>query len=648
MPPDTLPPDTLLERNLVFLAQHEPASLAVVEGLQPRIRPIMAGEQVIDMDLGAGRFYGDNGRVAARAQLQAYLAGPDRLIFPDPTHINFTRRSLPVHSAVTAACSGAGITFEPAPVADVALAFVFGLGLGFHVEMLAAALPQVRHLVVIEPEPQFFLQAMTALDWSALHGALDGQGRRLSLLTGAPDDLVRRVERLLEQEDRVFIDGSYFFVHHRAAGMDELAQRVRELAAAAAHSGGFLEDERLMMINSLANLTGVPFHLMPPHDRTPQPAPLFIVGAGPSLDEAIPVIRHWRGHAVVMSCGSTLGILLKHGITPDIHCEIENAPVVYDAMMTASGEHDPADIRLLCSTTVDPRICRRFARRWLYFRQGPSPARLVGGDCHPLLGAEPNVANVAFSAAAYLGFRDVYLFGIDLGRRAESPHHARDSLYHGPLADYYRRVEAPFDMEVPGNFGGTVLTHWKLLQTRQALNQLQRTARFNLFNCSDGAALDDARPLDPNAVDLAGGPIQHAALLARLDAKMPAFAAGAFLADIELGDIAATAEALRGILPGTLAQLRDCAGGFAECHHVLGTAMAALGPSGERLMCLAGGSLRSLFGAEAYYGVRIADPAARHRVLQATLAALEPAYDRLLIDTVALVRECEALLVRSP
>ena len=166
-----------------------------------------------------------------------------------------------------------------------------------------------------------------------------------------------------------------------------------------------------MVRNCHGNLARWPFHLVESRAFRAQTLPVFIVGAGPSLDADLAVIRRWREQVLLVSCGTTLGILLKHGLRPDIHVELERGALVYDLLAAVEQEHGFAGITLLASTTVDPRLGELFDKCWFFFRAGLSPGGAAPrGSAGVLRGADPLCCNAAFSAVAAMGFsRDLLL-----------------------------------------------------------------------------------------------------------------------------------------------------------------------------------------------------------------------------------------------
>jgi hypothetical protein len=297
---------------------------------------------------------------------------------------------------------------------------------------------------------------------------------------------------------------------------------------------GFFEDEIEMVRNCARNLERWPFHLVESRPFREQKVPVFILGAGPSIDKDFPEIRKLRDRVIVISCGTALGILLKNGIRPDLHCELERGELTYTILSSVHDEYGFEGITLIASTTIDPRVSELFDKRWYFFRAGLSPTTLLKSERKPLTGADPLVCNAAFAAAAYLGFTQIYLFGIDLAQKQSGRHHAKDSVYfkeeHTDLDEMYVKR---FDREVPGNFGGTVETFWAFDMGRQMLSQVQRIRRTNLVNCSDGAKIYGAKPKVAASITLPDILPRREDVLARVEAQLLAFEAGEMLRKLD-------------------------------------------------------------------------------------------------------------------
>ncbi|MGB0670019.1 MAG: 6-hydroxymethylpterin diphosphokinase MptE-like protein [Rhodospirillales bacterium] len=523
----------LVER-FPFLAEHLPD--VDDPGLEAAGLDLQRDDQgrLVNLVLGDGPLYPEAAPIWSKNQIEAYFNEPDRLELDVPALSSLSGRGRGFLGALTDLLDrDLGVRLSNQPDVDTGYGFVFGVGLGYHLEsFLERARP--RYLLIHEPVQALFVASLLAIDWSRL---LD-RARELDCLivpsVGTdPAQAMRDVEGLLQSKGPTFLDGSYAFVHYPGWAVLEARKRLNETVKPHAHSKGFFDDEVLMMVNTYGNFRNTSGRFVERRAYRAQQAPLFIVGSGPSLDRDMAAIIRHKDRAVIYSCGTALGILLKNGIRPDFHVENENTPQLVRNLKDFSDTYGLRDIVFTGSTTVSPDMPHLFDRRWFYFRDGLSSTYLLNPGVRPLVGAGPLVANAAFSVALTLGFRDIYLFGCDCGRREDAGHHAGDVVYYQDGYDNWLPgegldlLETEFNREVPANFGGKALTTWYLDMSRQAMAALQRLAKVNLVNCSDGARIEGAKPLRAAAIKLAGAPLDRSRLMAGLESQLRAFEPGA-------------------------------------------------------------------------------------------------------------------------
>ncbi|MBL8660906.1 MAG: motility associated factor glycosyltransferase family protein [Rhodospirillales bacterium] len=597
-----------------FKAAFPQAWSRFVAGGPPLARIVWDAGQAINLDLGEGTLYPFPASEWTRQRLAEFRAAPERIGFSDPSHCNLSAVSMPLLDRLTAYIRERGLTasLQGLPVADVGYLFVFGVGLGQHVAELVAETP-ARHIVLIEPVAEFVRHACAVIDWADVLAVAAARGVTLHLcLESDPEAICAFCEALVSREGNTFLEGSCFHPHYYSWALKHAYALMRERLKVHALSTGFFEDEVEMARNCHANLARWPFHLVESRLFRAQTLPVFIVGAGPSLDVDLPVIRRWRERALLVSCGTTLGILLKHGLRPDIHVELERGALVFDLLAAVEREHGFAGITLLASTTVDPRIGGLFEKRWLFFRSGLSPAVLLRGSAEPLHGADPLCCNAAFAAIANLGFREIYFFGLDLAQKETGRHHARDSLYykdeHADLDEMYRKR---FNRPVPGNFGGIVETFWAFDSGRQMLARVQRIFSTQLFNCSDGARIDGARPKAAASVRLAAPSLPRLAVLRNVEAQLRSLAAGEMLDVAAFGGHAAGCATF---IPAFAELIRHAAAdavGFVELEGRLHAFVARRRPEFAGFFSLGLSSLLSMLRLGAFFASRIPDATER-------------------------------------
>lgn len=605
---------------------------------------VVENGEIVNLDLGQGTLYPCPEPEWTRARLEEFRSDPERIAFSDPSHCNLSGVSLPLLQRLVAYLREQATRLEALPVTDVGYLFVFGIGLGRHIPELIATTP-ARHVVLIEPVAEFIRHACATVDWRCVFVAAERRGISIHVcLESDPEGICAFVETLVSREGNTFLDGSFFHPHYYAWAFRQAAALMRERLKVHALSSGFFEDEVEMVRNCQGNLARWPFHLVESRPFRVQALPVFIVGAGPSLDADLPVIRKWREQVLLVSCGTTLGILLKHGLRPDIHVELERGALVYDLLAAVEKEHGFAGITLLASTTVDPRIGELFDKCWFFFRAGLAPAVLLRGTAGVLRGADPLCCNAAFSAMAGMGFREIYFFGLDLAQKEPGRHHAKDSLYfedkHADLDEIYRKR---FNRTVPGNFGGSVQTFWAFDSGRQMLSRVQRLYRTSLYNCSDGARIDGARPKAAASVRIAPGAPPRAMVLRKLEAELKVFSPAEMLAIADLDAHAAGCDAFPEAFAAMLEEARNNDGSFVALEARLHAFTTERRSEFAGFFSLALSSLVSMLRVAAFFASRIPNEGERSAFFQRFLDEYLERGAHLASEAAALLRSQAAV-----
>ncbi len=625
--------EELFAANMALFERRFPAIATRVAGLGPLLsRIVWDGEQAVDIDLGKGRLYGAAAPDLARRQLDAYRASARRILLARVYGASMQSQvGMRMFSFMRARSTATFGRLEQHPNARVSFLVVFGLGLGLHLPDLAREF-DVQAVVIVEPFAEFIRHSMQVLDWTALMEACAERKQDVYLINdGDIDRIAGRLDALFLDRRYQTIDGSYVFQHYPAWVFQEVDKRLGELARQHAIARGYVEDEVKMIRNAAANLSRANFHLLVPGRVRPLAPPAFVVGSGPSIDRSIDVVKKWREHAVVFSCGTALQVLLSHGITPDYHCELENGEQVVRVLEHVRARHSFEGIRLIASTTVDPRVADLFDQVIFFLRDAVSPTPVLGNGHKNLQGIAPTVSNTAAASALFMGFRQVYLFGVDCGsRRAEVDHSA-----NAPYSTMETLKARSFGMSIPGNFGGTVRTHWVFDMARHMLEVLQRSFRVRLYNCSDGALIKGALPKVPQAVRLAGEPVDREAIKGSLDEMMPYFdAPGAFYADADLDALIAACDAVeagvREMIAAMRAEDRDLPDVIAR---VVATVTAM--DREYKVARVFGSSAINLPKIASYFILRAPGPEAREALFRDFLEE----YARLLEELVATTRE---------
>ena len=107
--------------------------------------------------------------------------------------------------------------------------------------------------------------------------------------------------------------------------------------------------------------------------------------------------------------------------------------------------------------------------------------------------SNPTVSNTALAVVTSLGFKNVYLTGVDLGYKSSEQHHSKDSIYYDEGFD--NAVTMTEDMKVEGNFCESVYTTAIFDMSRANIEMLlQLNPDVTVHNCSDGAKIQGCTP----------------------------------------------------------------------------------------------------------------------------------------------------------
>ena len=98
--------------------------------------------------------------------------------------------------------------------------------------------------------------------------------------------------------------------------------------------------------------------------------PVFIIGNGPSLDTAIEKIKKCESDAIIMSCGTAITALHKHGIVPDFHFEVERTKSCGDRILQMNDQDYLKKIIFLSVNVMHPSVFSYFKQSYMAMKPG--------------------------------------------------------------------------------------------------------------------------------------------------------------------------------------------------------------------------------------------------------------------------------------
>ncbi len=211
---------------------------------------------------------------------------------------------------------------------------MFGLGVGYQLEKLLDE-HTVEKLFICEPNPDFFYASLFAIDWQVIFETVEKSETRIYLNIG--DDGTNLFRDLLSQFYAIgpyILNSTYFYQSYHNASLNSAISQLREQLQVVISMGEYFDHAYYGIAHTKEGMRRkIPLLVANPANKLnydDKEVPIFIVGNGPSLDSSIEAIKEWQGQAIVVSCGTTLQALHRHGITPDFHAEIEQNRSTYD------------------------------------------------------------------------------------------------------------------------------------------------------------------------------------------------------------------------------------------------------------------------------------------------------------------------------
>jgi len=492
------PETDMFERNLAFFAEHFPPLHAKFIEFEPQAELVFNEDDDPDVVFQGTSFYKQGARKHAKRQLDKYVLDPSR-IYMSLVKVGTTDvDSQPVLENMFKRAEQEGITFaETHTTLSSYHTVCLGFGLGQHIDGLLET-TKCRNLIIVEPNIEFLYQSLFVFDWQAFGEACQEDKRWFHLLTDRnPDNTLNDLRIIYRQYGVSSFDGLSIYEHYTNPTFEPLKNFFTKDADLMFSGLGYFEDELNMIGNTYGVLSSGEELVFNWGTENPG-LPVFIIGSGPSLDQAAKYILENQDRAIIVSCGTSLGACLRIGIKPDFHVDMERGQAQIDLPRDLQKDYDLDDIWLIGSTTLLPGVKDVFKKRAFFFRQTLS--------CYPVFSGLPNqcvrypspsVTNSGLSFAQDVGFREFYFFGIDLGFKDPDNHHSSATSYHIKWTENY-------DRSFPGNFGGEILSNHFYSWIRDGFKGAiaSHSTGFKYYNCSDGAAMTDVIPMLPECMSI--------------------------------------------------------------------------------------------------------------------------------------------------
>lgn len=397
---------------------------------------------------------------------------------------------------------------------------VYGCGLGYHLEALVKN-HDVDNLILYEPNNDYFYASLLLIDWREILSKLDQRGANLYLNIGDNGEhMVEDILNRLNYSGIHILSYTFFYISYYQRTFDQHIRHTREHFKILLNISEYYDHAFYNLTHTRASFAdNCPYLLK---ERSFQfkkqiaDIPVFLVGNGPSLDASVDMLREYQDRAIIISCGTSLKALYRYGIKPDFHAEVEQTRSTFHWICQVPDREWLKQIDLLTVNGVHPDVSSLFRQTLLCFKRGEAAtlahllANPEAGVYQDILYSYPTVSNCAVSYALALGFRQLYLFGVDLGFKDPRYHHSQQSAYFKEqdgteIYDYSRHGVG---VRVPGNFDDYVFTKYEFKFSAEIITKtLAEYTDVDCYNTSDGAFIQGTAPLKLGHVLILNDPL---------------------------------------------------------------------------------------------------------------------------------------------
>lgn len=386
-------------------------------------------------------------------------------------------------------------------------ALIFGVGLGYHITELLEK-HSFDYIFICEPDFELFFASLFCIDWHEVIKGLDESGGSLFLCIGVDyEAFFEEVYRIsLDVGSTAFIN-SFCFQHYPSKVINELIKSFFKNYYQLQQGFGFYNDGITGLAHSIYNVeNGAEFYFRDKNNNHYlSDIPVFVVGNGPSLDQSIELIKENKDKAIIFAAGTALQSLLKVGIKPDFHVIVERPKSQYDILLDILPKEEYKKLNLLSVDVVYPELPNLYKWAGLGLK-GPEASTAFlrlhsiikyGKSITELPASGPFVSNTAFSFATMLGFKSIYLIGVDNGYSLNGQTHSKLSIYSDKELKSNYSAPAGAKIEFEANINHPVKATHLMAMSKNSIERLlmKLPKSVAVYNVGEGARISGAQPL---------------------------------------------------------------------------------------------------------------------------------------------------------
>lgn len=393
------------------------------------------------------------------------------------------------------------------------LIVVTGVGLGLHISELVERC-DIQNLIIYESDYELIKLSSFFTDWEELNFRLSkekGRSLRFVITNKMEDDNNYAVlwNELITHPPH-FPYNTVFYNHGRSEKYGSMIKKIESDQRMFLSLWGHYDDE-INQANHILNNLHNNVTWVPTKDNFTWTKPVIICGSGPSLDDRIHQLKDIREKCILLSSGTALRPLLKHGIIPDYQVEIESDYIVseiYDWLDDKDLER-LKEITLLCGIQSNHKIFNYFKNTLVYAKDSLALGNILEEKEDLIIDPTPTCTNASLAIAVHYKAKTIYLFGTDFGFYDESKHHSSESEYH--IENEKNKTTFKQEAETivnnnfiqPGYLGDCLTTNMYFTSKRRiemCLRLIKTQYKCDTFNMADGLIIEGTIHLDKEAV----------------------------------------------------------------------------------------------------------------------------------------------------
>lgn len=388
---------------------------------------------------------------------------------------------------------------------------ITGIGLGLHISELLDRV-EVQNLLIYESDYELLTISLFFTDWEEIYKKQNPKnGKSITIISIKSEDEDFEYGSLWNEliiRSPHFPFNTIFYNHGRHDKYGRFINKIKDDQKMYMSLWGHYDDESNQLNHIIHNVKNNG-KWIPDSKSFKWDKPIAVCGSGPSLDDRIEQLKSIRDDVIIISAGTALSPLLKHGITPDFHMEIESDYNVYTALKALEKDDELRKITLISGIQTNPYVYTLFDKSYSYCKDSLSCRDILDNLENSLRDATPTCVNAALSFCFLYKAKEIYLFGTDFGFYDQSKHHSQHSIYHDNKNSVTKLIREISERDMNKNFKqpgykGDCLTTDMYFTTKRRVEMSilyqKGIYEFNIFNCADGLIVRDTLHIDKNQI----------------------------------------------------------------------------------------------------------------------------------------------------